>query len=231
MALVLSCLISALAVLGSVLPEGHPAGATVIERPPLRTGQAYGVDVASFQGAVAWPLVARDGVSFAYIKATQGTTYVNPFFDADWRGAKAAGLAYGAYHFFSLCSSGAAQARRFLRVVPRDPTALPPAVDLELKGNCAARPSRAAVASALQTFVQVVQGSTHRPVVFYVGLDFAALYKLQGLQGHPLWLRRNRRPAQPVVVIWQPRAGFEVDGIAGPVDLDLARLGTLRALH
>jgi len=112
-------------------------------RPELKAGEVYGIDVACFQGQVNWFQVAGDGVSFAYIKATQGTTYVNPFFSTDWKEAKA----YGAYQFFSLCSSGLAQAQPFLAAVPRDPAALPPAVDLGLKGICNLRPSASAVAA------------------------------------------------------------------------------------
>src|SRR5262245_60226023 len=68
-----------------------------------------GVDVASHQhpgGApIDWSAVAAWGMDYAYIKATEGPsdaaddTYINPYFGEDWRGAGAAGLLRGAYHF------------------------------------------------------------------------------------------------------------------------------------
>jgi lysozyme len=223
---------SVLAALGAlailVATASSSGGAGPAGRPPLKSGEAYGVDVASFQGQVTWSEVARAGISFAYIKATQGTTYVNPYFETDWGGAKAAGLAVGAYEFFSLCSSGAAQAQTFLATVGHDPAALSPAVDLELKGNCSNRPSPSAVAAQLAAYVSAIEKSTGQRAIFYIGLDFAARYKLRILRLHPLWLRRTKRPSAGSVVIWQPRTSFAVGGIVGLADLDIGRLSTLR---
>ena len=38
-----------------------------------RRAQPKGIDVASHQGDINWKTVAANGVSFAYIKATEGT--------------------------------------------------------------------------------------------------------------------------------------------------------------
>src|SRR5690349_93936 len=108
-------------------------------RPHLHPGESYGIDVSNHQGTVDWEDVASDGVSSAYLKATEGDDFVDKRFAENWSGAASAGIARGAYHFFTLCSSGAAQAANFLRVLPTDGQALPPAVDLEYSG-CAQRP-------------------------------------------------------------------------------------------
>jgi lysozyme len=206
-------------------------GATANVRPSLRPGESYGIDVASFQGAVDWAQVKKNAVSFTYIKATQGTSYVNPFFRADWQGAKAAGLSYGAYQFFSLCSAGLDQARSFLAVVPRDRSALPAAVDLELRGNCAARPRASMVAAQLRAFVTAVEAGTHKTVLFYIGRDFAARYRLSMFRTSPQWQSRLRRPTDRHAVVWQPKAVFQIGGIATMVDLDVTTLPALRALR
>ncbi len=77
--------------------------------------RARGIDVSSFQhpaGAkINWRLVARAGYRFAFIKSTEGTYYVNPYFKADAAAAKAAGLLVAAYHFANPANSnGTAQA-------------------------------------------------------------------------------------------------------------------------
>lgn len=41
-------------------------------RPPLRDGETYGLDVSSHQGTIDWPAVSRDGISAAYVKASEG---------------------------------------------------------------------------------------------------------------------------------------------------------------
>lgn len=61
-----------------------------------------GIDVSSHDhnlGPIDWPAVAANGYKFAYIKATEGKTYLNPYFAEDYAAAKAAGLLVGAYHF------------------------------------------------------------------------------------------------------------------------------------
>jgi lysozyme len=223
--------ITLLVVLVSVGWSATASGATPRGWPTLHRGESYGLDVASYQGDVQWPVLAARHISFAYIKATQGTTYVDPDFATDWRGAKEARLPHGAYQFFSLCSSGRAQARTFLATVPRDRGALPAAVDLELAGNCAARPCRSTVAAQLATLIASVRRATGKPVVLYVGRDFAARYHSAIPGRDPLWLRRAARPSSRSVVIWQSVQTVQLAGIPEPVDLDLTRLSELRRLR
>ena len=42
--------------------------------------QTPGMDVSSHQGAVNWSTAWANGARFAYVKATEGTTYQNPDF-------------------------------------------------------------------------------------------------------------------------------------------------------
>jgi GH25 family lysozyme M1 (1,4-beta-N-acetylmuramidase) len=51
-----------------------------------------GIDVSVYQGAIDWKAVASSSVTFVSIKATESTTFHDPFFAANWRGAHAAGL-------------------------------------------------------------------------------------------------------------------------------------------
>jgi len=69
--------------------------------PPLALEKGdRGPDVSSHQGDnIDWSRVARAGFKFAFIKATEGTDYTNPYFEADWSEVRAAGLLRGAYHF------------------------------------------------------------------------------------------------------------------------------------
>src|ERR1700691_4456305 len=96
-------------VLAGLMGRPVPASAS------SRAQAARGVDVSSFQhpgGArINWRSVARAGYRFAFIKSTEGTYYVNPYFKADATAAEAAGLLVAAYHFANPAdSSGRAQA-------------------------------------------------------------------------------------------------------------------------
>lgn len=57
-----------------------------------------GIDVSSVQGRIRWNLVSAQGVRFAYIKCGNGNNGPDPFFAANVAGARAAGVAIGAYH-------------------------------------------------------------------------------------------------------------------------------------
>ncbi|KAH9917684.1 uncharacterized protein BXZ73DRAFT_80803 [Epithele typhae] len=74
-----------------------------------------GIDISHWQGTVDFDALRANGVSFVYIKATEGTTSIDPKFNSHYTGATRAGLVRGAYHFARPDkSSGAMQARHFL---------------------------------------------------------------------------------------------------------------------
>jgi lysozyme len=198
--------------------------------PRLGAGDSYGVDVSSYQGRVNWPALAAQGVAFAYVKATEGTGYVNPYFRYDWTAAASAGVPHGAYQFFSLCEDGKAQAEAFLATVPRGPGSLPPALDLEMAGNCSSKVPARKVAANIAKFVRTVETATGQPVIYYVGDDFSLRYRLDTLEGCPLWLDSPIKPLWSGVVIWQPSTPVTATGVAGSVDLDEAAVASLRAL-
>ena len=63
----------------------------------------HGTDVAKYQADIDWKKVARNDISFAFIKATEGGDIVDDYFARNWRAAKAAGVPRGAYHFYYHC--------------------------------------------------------------------------------------------------------------------------------
>ena len=193
-------------------------------RPHLDQGERYGVDVSNHQGEIDWVRVRRDSIAFAYIKATEGGDFVDRRFSANWEAASKAGLRTGAYHFFTLCTPGETQARNFLRVVPNDPQALPPAVDLELAGNCTDRPARATVLRELSEFLRLVEPAFGRRALLYIGDDFEDRYQVRRTSNRALWHRRFLlRPDVERWVVWQVMGWANIEGIKGDADLDVMR--------
>lgn len=94
-----------------------------------------GIDVSSWQGSVDWQAQRRAGKKFAYVKASEGTTYTSPTFASQYNGAYNAGLIRGAYHFaLPDSSSGGTQAAHFLASGGRwsnDGKTLPGVLDME----------------------------------------------------------------------------------------------------
>ena len=192
-------------------------------RPALHSGERYGIDVSAHQADIDWNAVARDDIEFAYIKATEGGDFVDNRYEANWTGARDAGLETGAYHFFTLCTPGQEQAANFLEVASPAEDALPPAVDLELAGNCSDRPSQGEVHDELETFTRTVEDAWDREIVLYLGDDFESLYEVREILDRPLWVRRFLFRPHDDWVIWQLHGYARVDGVAGGVDLDVMR--------
>lgn len=190
----------------------------------LEPGESYGIDVSGHQKTIDWSSVRKDGIDFAYIKATEGGDFVDDHFATNWAQAHDAGVKRGAYHFFTLCRPGANQADNFLRTVPRDADALPPVVDLEFVGNCAGRPSREALLHELTVFVDRVESATGQRIVLYVMDDFDEQYGVTQTLTRQRWVRSLfRRPDTDDWLIWQTSDVAAVAGIEGGVDLDVMK--------
>lgn len=207
-------------------PADAPALSQLPRGQSLASDEVLGIDVSSHQGTIDWTRVRRAGVSAAYIKASEGVGHVDPAFTQNWSGAAGAGIARGAYHYFTLCSPGAAQAAEFLRVVPPDARALPPAVDLELAGGCDQRPDADAAAAQVRAFVDAVEKAWGRRVMVYSSWQWRERYALPPGE-HPAWLTRHEGRPNAAWQVWQVRFDARIDGIDHDVDLDVLRPAAL----
>jgi len=188
---------------------------------PLTENYTQGVDVSAHQGRIDWDALARADVRFAYIKASEGGTFVDPRFAANWRDAGRAGIRRGAYHRFTLCRSAAAQAANFIRTVPRAADALPPAVDVENFQDCA---SRTAVAQ-IEEFLDTVEARYGARPILYVTRQFHDAHE-RDFPRERFWIRSLYAPPEfrrGDWVIWQHHNHAQRPGIDAPVDLDAFR--------
>lgn len=71
----------------------------------------FGVDISSHQGNIDLSALTID---FCIVKATEGTTYLNPFFHSKMEQAKSLGMLTGVYHFANGRTSGLQEADWFL---------------------------------------------------------------------------------------------------------------------
>jgi len=92
-----------------------------------------GVDVAMYQPNIDWGTL-RGARDFAYVKATEGSGYRDPWFERHAAGARAVGMPLGAYHYLHP-GNGATQADNFLNATNGYAGMnLPVAVDVEQAG-------------------------------------------------------------------------------------------------
>src|SRR5262245_44920741 len=169
---------------------GHAQGWLRVNDPDRARYPLWGIDVSHHQGPIDWQVVASEpNLVFAYLKASEGGDWRDPRFAENWRGARAAGLKVGAYHFFTFCRAPLAQAANFLAVLPRDADALPPVVDVELVGNCRARPSSEGLRRDLRVFVDAVGKELRRTPIVYLTTEARDAFFAGAEIGHPYWIQ------------------------------------------
>jgi GH25 family lysozyme M1 (1,4-beta-N-acetylmuramidase) len=160
--------------------------------------QTPGMDVSSHQGAVNWSTAFANGARFAYVKATEGTTYQNPDFAQQYNGSFNVGMIRGAYHFaLPDRSSGATQGNFFVSHGggwSDDGKTLPPAIDLEYNpygADCYGL-SQSAMVVWIHDIANTVKSRTGRDAVFYTSTSWWTLCtgNNAGFSANPLWIPR-----------------------------------------
>lgn len=123
--------------LAPAAPAGAAGGGNRALQQPLVEA---GIDVSRWQGTIDWPRVAASGITFAFIKATDGidgSTWVDPEYATNMAGARAAGIVVGSYHFarpdLTTPDDALVEARWFANNLDLRPGDLPPVLDIEVK--------------------------------------------------------------------------------------------------
>ena len=188
-----------------------------------------GIDVSHYQQAIDWEAVARGGVQYSFIKATEGASFVDARFTHNWAAAAQAGLPRGAYHFFRPSVSPAKQADRFVRTLKQlQPGDLPPVLDLEAPENWSMIPAPQRAPLALEWLEAVEARLSVTPIV-YLSPAFATevLLNAEQLARYPLWVAHYTTAAAPDVpkpwkswTFWQYTDQAKISGIPGLVDAD-----------
>ncbi|MFD1795300.1 glycoside hydrolase family 25 protein [Paracoccus aurantiacus] len=186
----------------------------------------HGIDISRWQGQIDWNRARTSGVSFAFLKATEGADHSDPEFQRYWREAGNARIPRGAYHYYYFCRSGAEQAAWFIRNVPREAGSLPPVLDIEWTHSrtCPRRPGSAEILREASNFIAILERHYGQRPIIYTTVDFYrdtgigrlnAEFWLRSVAGHP----RQVYPGQRWT-FWQYTGTGSVPGIRGNVDLN-----------
>lgn len=150
-----------------------------------------GVDVSEYQGQIDWQLLQKQDISFAFIKATEGSSYIDPQFANNWKDAAKTNLKIGAYHFFSFESESATQAENFISAVPVLQGGLPPVVDVEFYGKFINAPPEAqAVVAELRTMLTLLEEHYGvKPILYFTEKSYELYIKDNFADDYILWAR------------------------------------------
>ncbi|WP_417999988.1 lysozyme [Kibdelosporangium phytohabitans] len=169
----------------------------------------YGIDVSGWQGNVDWAHWWGQGKRFAYVKATEGTTYQNPYFAQQYNGSYNVGMIRGSYHFAQPAkSTGAAQADYFVNNGggwSRDGKTLPGALDMEYNpsGATCYGLSKPAMTAWIKSFSDRYHARTTRWPVIYTSTSWWS----QCVDGDfsstsPLWVARYASSVGALPYAW-----------------------------
>ena len=166
------------AVAALTLGAGMVAALTLGASQASAATYVNGMDVSGHQGNVAWSTAYNNGARFAYVKATEGTSYRNPYFAQQYIGSYNVGMIRGAYHFaLPNNSSGLAQADFFVNNGggwSGDGRTMPPALDIEYNpyGSTCYGLSQASMVSWIRAFSDRVHYRTNKYPMIYTTIDW-----------------------------------------------------------
>ena len=188
----------------------------------------HGIDVSRWQTGIDWRQAQASGVSFAFIKATEGGDVADPLFRGHWEAARRAGVPRGAYHYYYFCRTPEEQARWFIANVPRETGALPPVLDMEWthkSRSCRHRPDGPTVRAAARRFLSLLEAHYGQRPIIYTTVDFYRDTGIGQVGGTEFWLRSTAGHPSTVYpgqrwTFWQYTGTGLIPGIAGQVDIN-----------
>lgn len=183
-----------------------------------------GIDVSGWQGNIDYSEVASSGIEIVYMKASEGTSFVDPYFNQNYTNAKANGLKVGFYHYLTARSNSeaVAQANFFVSTISGMIPDCRLAMDFESFGSL----STEEINKIGLTFMQTVESLSGKKMVIYSDTSNASNIFGGGLTNYPLWVAQYE-VEEPTPngnwdswVGWQYTDAGEISGINGYVDRD-----------
>ncbi len=175
------CLIAAMLIYNGIILMNDPSD----DAYPVR-----GVDVSTYQGEIDWGVLSSQGIAFAFIKATEGSSLVDPHFSFNFDEAQKYDIAVGAYHFFSFDSPAETQAQNFIAAVEPFDGMLPPVIDLEFYGgNEKDPPSREYVDEQLGVMLDALEEYYGLKPIIYSTEKSYELYLSGNYDEYDIWIR------------------------------------------
>lgn len=173
------------------------------------------------------PYSAKDikPVSFVFVKATEGASFVDPDFKENWRDAGRSGLRRGAYHFFRSSKDGEVQARNFISTVgDLRIMDLPPVLDIEtIHLGC----SKELLNQRALKWLQTVESHYGKKPVVYASSSFIRDHLSKEItDNYPIWVAHygKDRPSHDDWTWWQFTDKAVVKGVPGLVDLSVMKV-------
>ncbi len=189
----------------------------------------FGIDVSNYQGTPDWKKVMADShhYKFVFVKATQGSTFLDAHFTSNVSGAVAVGLEVGAYHFFTGVNTAQAKAQADFFASKTHGAKLSRELTLDLETNPGNLSWSALTDLAIEFFKELSAktGRRYSQLALYTNKEFYDNLDMKRISalGVKIWIARYgvSDPQVSNYEYWQYSEQGHVDGINGYVDLDV----------
>ncbi len=186
-----------------------------------------GIDVSGWQGNINFEEVKNSGIEIVYIKSSQGSNFVDPYFERNYRGAKEAGLKVGVYHFITARNIDQAniEATFFSNLVKDKSIDCKLAMDFEVFGDLSNRE----VNEISNAFLESVKSQTGKDMIIYSDLyNSARTFSKELAEEYPVWIAfyGDYNEIKNIPTNWEYFEGIQymnkgtIPGIDGYVDRD-----------
>ena len=190
---------------------------------PESTPTYQGIDVSAWQGYIDYEKVKQDGIEIVYIKATEGTWYVDSYLQYNYENAKKQGLKVGFYHFVRATNSE--QARQEAEFFAKAIENMSPDCRLAMDFEEFADLSIEQINEISFAFLEHLQEITKKDLVIYSNTNDAInIFSEELAQKYPLWVANYGVQEPYDNGKWSSWIGFQytsrgiVSGISGYVD-------------
>lgn len=184
--------------------------------------EVHGIDISHHQTRINWSKVDKN-YKFVLMKATEGKDFMDTDFLYNWNKAQLNGFKVGAYHFFTMLSSGESQARYYISKVPNVNGTFPPIIDIEISKKY----DKKIVIKELTDMINILENEYKRKVIIYTDYKTYTYFIKGELVDNKLWIRDIKK--YPKIeendrwVIWQYSNRGKVKGIDGFTDKNVLR--------
>lgn len=191
-----------------------------------------GIDVSRHNGYIDWSAVREQGYTFAFIKATENKSYIDPTFQSNYQRASNEGILVGAYHFFRFNEDGKKQAAHFIANNLYTPGDLPPVIDVEHSPfNFSSKPEE--IAKRLNDLLISLRLRYGLEPIIYTNKECYLKYIQPFFPEARLWICDLSGEPDPKLhghwLFWQYSHRGKINGIEESVDLNIFK-GSLEEL-
>ena len=193
--------------------------------PPSDEKIYQGIDVSEWQGRINFKEVAESGIEVVYIRASEGTTYIDPYFMDNYRGAKENGIRVGFYHF--LTATTTEKAEREAKFFVSNIKGLEPDCKLAMDFEVFNGLGREEINRISKVFLEKVEELSGKECVIYSDASNARdVFDEELAKKYPIWVADYFVDEPANNGKWDSWVGFQysdkgrIKGISGNVDRD-----------